>query len=153
VRIFFQIYRGYAHLFGYIFIYSLIYCIFIHFKGRKKPDTRCPARFRQSGLLLLDGTHGAGTGAGTAGDAGVSVDVVLGVALGDGAHGALLSAGAAGDASIGNLICHGMFLLRSGICILTYTGKKSRGKVKKREKNSSKQQLTLYKTCKTGKTQ
>jgi hypothetical protein len=152
VRIFFQIYGDSAYLSGYIFIYSLIYCIFIHKESRKKPDTGCPAGWERE-LLLLDGAHGAGTGAGTAGDAGVGVDVVLGVALGDGAHGALLSAGTAGDESIGNLICHGMFLLRSGICILTYTGKKSRGKVKKREKNNSKQQLTLYKTCKTGKTQ
>jgi hypothetical protein len=46
-----------------------------------------------------------------------------------------------------------MFLLRSGICIVTYTEKKSRGKVKKSEKNSSKPQLTPHKTCKNGKTQ
>jgi hypothetical protein len=135
VRIFFQIYGDSAYLSECIFIYALIYCIFIHKESRKKPDTRCPAGWERE-LLLLDGAHGAGTGAGTAGDAGVSVDVVLGVALGDGAHGALLGTGAAGDASIGNLICHGMFLLKSGTCIVTYTEKKSRGKVKKSEKTA-----------------
>ena len=53
----------------------------------------------------------AGTGAGTAIDAVVSVDNVLAVGFGDAAYGALVSASAAGDALIGNLISHGVTIL------------------------------------------
>ena len=57
-------------------------------------------------LLLLDGAHRAGAGAGTAGDAGIRVDDIAGIALGDGANRAALRAGAAGNAGIGDLVSH-----------------------------------------------
>jgi hypothetical protein len=110
----------------------------------KMPDTEVVSGMiaRGGSLLLLNGAHGAGTGAGTAGDAGIRVDFVLGVALRDGAHGALLRTGAAGDASISNLISHGMFLLFGCNCIVPTAGEKIKGKSEKNAKNGSKSRLT-----------
>jgi hypothetical protein len=58
-------------------------------------------------LLLGDSAHGAVASAGAAGDAGISVDDVLGIALGNSANRAALCTGAAGNASVRNNICHG----------------------------------------------
>lgn len=60
-------------------------------------------------LALGNRTHGAGTSAGTAVDAGAGVDDVLSVALGDRAHGAAISAGTAADASVTDNIGHDMY--------------------------------------------
>ena len=86
-------------------------CTFIRIRNKKPGAQRKHPVFnlfrcKEGRLLFLDSTHGASAGAGTAGDAGVSVDDVGGVALGDSAHGALLSTSAAGNASVANLICH-----------------------------------------------
>ena len=49
---------------------------------------------------------GANPGAGTAGHAGIRVDLKLRIALGDGGNGTLLCTGAALDALVADLICH-----------------------------------------------
>ena len=61
-------------------------------------------------LLLGDGTDGADALAGTAADAGVSVDDVVLVTGGDSIHGALCSAGAAGNTAVIDNVCHLIFL-------------------------------------------
>ncbi len=58
-------------------------------------------------LALRDSTYRAGTSAGTAVNASVSVDYVLAVTLGDCAYRALTCAGTAADASARNYVCHG----------------------------------------------
>ena len=57
-------------------------------------------------LLSHDGLGGAVGSAGAAIHAGISVDLVLSIALGDSLDGAVVSAGAAADASVGNLVSH-----------------------------------------------
>lgn len=60
-------------------------------------------------LALGNRTHGAGTSAGTAVDAGAGVDDEVVVALGDGAHGAAVNTGTAADASVTDNIGHDMY--------------------------------------------
>ena len=55
---------------------------------------------------LRDRTHGARTSASAAIDAGISIDLVLAVALRNSADGALALAGTAADASIANYMSH-----------------------------------------------
>jgi hypothetical protein len=57
-------------------------------------------------LAFLDSGNGALVSASAAGNADVSVDLVLAVALSDSGNGALISTSAAGDASISNLVSH-----------------------------------------------
>jgi hypothetical protein len=57
-------------------------------------------------LCLLNSTSRACTSAGTAIDAGISVDLVLAISLSDSSYRALASAGAAAYACIVNYICH-----------------------------------------------
>jgi hypothetical protein len=59
-----------------------------------------------SKLAFLDGLSGALIGAGAAGNADVSVDDVLAVALGDSLNGALLSTGTARNTSVSNDVSH-----------------------------------------------
>ena len=58
------------------------------------------------GLALGNSAHGAGGGTGAAVDAGVRIDLVVGVALGDRANGALALAAAAADALVTDYIGH-----------------------------------------------
>jgi hypothetical protein len=55
---------------------------------------------------LADGAGGADASTGTAVDAGISVNLVVGVALGDRANGALALAAAAADALVTDYIGH-----------------------------------------------
>jgi hypothetical protein len=55
---------------------------------------------------FVDGASGADSGAGPAVDAGVSVNLVVGVALRDCAYRALALAAAAADAFVADYICH-----------------------------------------------
>ena len=57
-------------------------------------------------LALLRSANGAGASAGTARNAGVSVDDVLAVAFRNSVHGALFNTSAASDAFVRNNICH-----------------------------------------------
>ena len=61
-------------------------------------------------LAFLDSFGGALIGAGTAGNADVSVDDVLAVALRDSLNGALVSAGTASDTSVSDGISHSIYL-------------------------------------------
>ena len=63
--------------------------------------------FAKNELFLNRSTYGAGLSAVTAIDAGISVDLVLGVALSNSFNGARCSTSAAGDAIFSNLVCHG----------------------------------------------
>ena len=58
------------------------------------------------GSGLGGSANGARSGAGAAGDAGVSVDHILAIAFGDGGNGTFLCARATGDALVTDLICH-----------------------------------------------
>ena len=60
----------------------------------------------QNESAFLDSFGGALIGAGAAGNADVSVDDVLAVALGDSLNGALIGAGAAGNTSVSNDVSH-----------------------------------------------
>ena len=81
-----------------------------------------PARIAQAHLdwvklAFLDSGNGALVSASTAGNAGVSVDLVLAVALSDSGNGALISTSAAGDTSISNNVSHG---ITSKIILMRY---------------------------------
>jgi len=73
-------------------------------KRNRPPFGRAVSFFRR---LFLDGsTNGAAASAGTAGNAGISVDHVLAIALRDSGNGAIRSAGTASDAFVSNFVCH-----------------------------------------------
>ena len=59
-------------------------------------------------LAFLDSFGGALIGAGTAGNADISVDDVLAVTLRDSFDGALIGTGAAGDTSVSDIVSHGI---------------------------------------------
>ena len=62
-------------------------------------------------LLGNDSLNGAVAGAGAAIHAGISVDLVLSIALGDSLDGAVVSAGTAANASVSDLVSHEYVLL------------------------------------------
>ena len=61
-------------------------------------------------LAFLYSFGGALISAGAAGNADVSVDDVLAVALGNSLNGALICAGATGDTSVSDDVCHDIYL-------------------------------------------
>ena len=61
-------------------------------------------------LAFLDSLSGALIGAGTAGNADISVDNVLAFALGNSLNGALVGAGAASNTSVSDNVCHDIYL-------------------------------------------
>ena len=79
-----------------------------------------PPQFSRKELVLRRSTNGAGTCASAAGNASVSIDAILAVALRDSTDRALSSASAAGDAIVRNLICHVTYLLVVFDVILTH---------------------------------
>jgi len=64
---------------------------------------------------LRDSAYRAGACAGSAVDASISIDVVLGVALRNSAYRAALSTGTTRNAGIRNLICHYIYLLNGTV--------------------------------------
>jgi hypothetical protein len=76
-------------------------------QNRPALDKRRPILIRFE-LAFLDSAAGALISTSTAGNAGVSVDLVLAVALENSGNGALVSASAAGNASISNNVSHGV---------------------------------------------
>ena len=62
-------------------------------------------------LVLLDCAGGAGSSAGAALDAGISVDYVLAISLRDRAYGTFAGAASAANAGIGDNVCHDRILL------------------------------------------
>ena len=73
----------------------------------------CAGRLRDLKLLLNDSFSGALIGAGTAGNADISVDDVLAFTLRDSLNGALVSTSAASDTSVSNLECHVITSMKS----------------------------------------
>ena len=61
-------------------------------------------------LAFLNSFGGALISAGAAGNADISVDNVLAVALGNSLNGALIGAGAASNTSVSNNECHDIYL-------------------------------------------
>lgn len=61
--------------------------------------------------LALDSAGGAGSSAGTAVDAGISVDYILAISLRDSAYGTFAGAASAANAGISNNVCHDKILL------------------------------------------
>jgi hypothetical protein len=87
-------------------------------KQCKKPPFQGASLIRKIATVLRasalgDGIRGADIGACAAGNAGVSVDLVLICAFGNRADRALGLAGSALDACVGNLVCHGLIHLLS----------------------------------------
>ena len=76
-------------------------------------------------LLGDDGAVGAGVAAGTAVQAGGSIDDILVIALGDSAHGAGIGAGAAAHAGRSDFVSHGKHLHQNCIPIVAYKSKKA----------------------------
>ena len=79
-------------------------------KNTPAAQVRTAGASYQAGLHRGGGIHGAHIRTGAAVNAGISIDVVLGITLGNGRHRALGLACAAADASIRNLVGHRSYL-------------------------------------------
>jgi hypothetical protein len=75
---------------------------------QNRPARKAQAHLDSVKLAFFDGAAGALVSTSTAGNADISVDLVLAVAFSDSGNGALISTSAAGDASIGNNVSHGV---------------------------------------------